>query len=531
MCCGIRGCVPPGHASSDRLDWSHKYLARIGPARIVGHLLGRWRSEACRSRGRATSANRFGVPHRIAPALAIALPLTELAIALALFPVSLVWFGAVGALILLLIFVLAIGVNLALGRKPDCHCFGQLNSAPAGWSTLMRNVVLACAAAFLVWQGKSNPGPSLVSWIGDSTASERVALLGGFLGLTLLAAQAALLIQILKQQGRILLHLDALDTKSAGSGTAVQSAPAAGLPVGSPAPDFRLNGLDREPLTLEGLLVSAKPVLLLFTNPSCGPCQALLPEIGRWQREHSAKLTIALVSEGTAADNHAKIVEQGLSRVLLQRKREVAEIYQAWGTPSAVVIRADGAIGSPLAQGADAIRAVVAQSVDAIPMMQMAAASNGPDGNRHPAGAAPAAKLGDPVPRLQLADLNGKTVGLSGFQGRSILLLFWNPRCGFCQRMLSNLQEWDANPPPGAPTLIIVSTGTVQDARAMDLRAPILLDPTGQVGSVFGANGTPMGILIDAKGQIASEVAASAQSVFELAGNHHELVRTDLASL
>lgn len=448
----------------------------------------------------------FGVPHRLAAALAIALPLTELAVAAALVPVSLAWFGAVGALTLLLVFVVAIGINLALGRKPDCHCFGQLHLAPVGWSTLARNVVLASAAGLLVWQGRIDPGPSLVNWVADLTPSEHVALLGGFLGLALLAGQAALLVQILKQQGRILLRLDALDARPASSGTAVQpQAPVAGLPVGSPAPSFRLGGLDGKTVTLEGLLTAARPLLLLFTNPNCGPCQALLPEVGLWHRDHSAKLTVMLVSEGTAADNRVKIAEQGLSRVLLQQKREVAEIYQAWGTPSAVVIRPDGVIASPLAQGADAIRALVAQSVVRTPAL------------------VPAAKLGDPAPQLELADLNGKTIGLSAFRGRDILLLFWNPRCGFCQRMLSDLQEWDADPPLGAPTLVVVSTGTPEEGRAMGLRAPILLDLTGQAGASFGANGTPMGILIDAKGRIASEVAAGAQAVFKLAGKLHEL--------
>jgi thiol-disulfide isomerase/thioredoxin len=461
----------------------------------------------------------FGVPHRIAPLLAIALPLTELTIAFALIPVSLAWFGAVGALSLLLLFVVAIGINLALGRKPDCHCFGQLRSAPAGWSTLARNAVLASAAGLLVWQGRIYDAPSLVSWFGDLTTAERVVLLGGLLGLAALAGEAALLVQILKQQGRILLRLDAWDASRAGNGIAVQSqAPIVGLPIGSPAPAFRLNGLDGKFLTLQDLLASAKPVLLLFTNPNCGPCQALLPAIGLWQQEHSAKLTIALISEGTAADNRAKIAEPGLSRVLLQQRREVAEIYQAWGTPSAVVIRPDGAIGSSLAQGADAIRAVVAQSMSETPMLRLAAVANGPDGNSARAPLVPAAKLGYPAPELKFADLNGKTVVLSAFRGRKILLLFWNPRCGFCQRMLSDLQSWDADPPIGAPTLVVVSAGTVEDGRAMGLRSAILLDPTGQAGGPLGANGTPMGIVIDARGQIASEVAAGAEAVFELAG-------------
>jgi thiol-disulfide isomerase/thioredoxin len=111
----------------------------------------------------------------------------------------------------------------------------------------------------------------------------------------------------------------------------------------------------------------------------------------------------------------------------------------------------------------------------------------------------------------------------TAFRGREILVLFWNPRCGFCQRMLSDLQEWDADPPRGAPTLVVVLTGTPEEGRAMGLRSLVLLDPTGQAGASFGANGTPMGVLIDAKGRIASEVAAGAQAVFKLAGERHEL--------
>jgi hypothetical protein len=53
-----------------------------------------------------------------------------------------------------------------------------------------------------------------------------------------------------------------------------------------------------------------------------------------------------------------------MTHVLLQQDREVAELYQVYGTPGAVLVRPDGIIGSPLAQGADAIRALVAQTVN-----------------------------------------------------------------------------------------------------------------------------------------------------------------------
>src|SRR5215218_3966075 len=88
----------------------------------------------------------FGVPVSLAAPLSILLPLSELAVAVALVLTPLAWWGAVGALGLLLLFIAGISFNLARGRNPHCHCFGQLHSAPAGWKTLARNGVLAAVA-------------------------------------------------------------------------------------------------------------------------------------------------------------------------------------------------------------------------------------------------------------------------------------------------------------------------------------------------------------------------------------------------
>jgi peroxiredoxin len=136
-----------------------------------------------------------------------------------------------------------------------------------------------------------------------------------------------------------------------------------GLPIGAAAPAFRLAGLYGETLILDALRTPGKPVLLLFADPDCGPCNALLPEVGRWQREHAAQLTLALMSRGTAEANRAKVTAHGVTNVLLQDDQEVAAAYQAAGTPMAVLVRPDGTIGSPLAHGAEAIVALVAQTL------------------------------------------------------------------------------------------------------------------------------------------------------------------------
>jgi hypothetical protein len=57
------------------------------------------------------------------------------------------------------------------------------------------------------------------------------------------------------------------------NGTPVDQAE--GLPVGSAALEFSLSGVHGETITLEALRSSGKPVMLLFTDPGCSPCNAM----------------------------------------------------------------------------------------------------------------------------------------------------------------------------------------------------------------------------------------------------------------
>jgi peroxiredoxin len=422
----------------------------------------------------------FGVPGRLARSLAILLPLAELAVAGALLPVAAAWDGAIGALGLLLLFLVGIGVSLARGRRPACHCFGQLSSAPVGWSTLVRNGVLAALAGFVVWRGRRTPGPSAVSWLGHLTTMHLMVALGGAVMLGALGLVGWALFNLLRLNGRLLLRVEALEARldAGGVAPALGKVPAAlepGLPVGVPAPAFSLAGLNGETRTLDALRAPGKPVLLVFSDPGCGPCAALMPDIGRWQREHAAALTVAIVSRGASEANRAKSTEHGITSILLQQDREVAQEYQTNGTPSAVLVQPNGTIGSPLALGPDAIRALVARTVrQPIPLPIASAPAGGGSQNGHaaPLPALPAPKIGDPAPALAQPDLSGKTINLSDFRGRNTLVLFWNPGCGFCQQMLADLKAWENARPKDGPGLLVVSTGTVEENRLWGCARP-----------------------------------------------------------
>jgi peroxiredoxin len=134
-----------------------------------------------------------------------------------------------------------------------------------------------------------------------------------------------------------------------------------GHPIGTAAPDFALENLYGTNVTLQSLLATAKPLLFFFSDPNCGPCRTLLPELASWESTHRDAFTLVVFSRGAALENRARFDGHGLTHVLLQREREVAQAYAAWGTPSAVVARPDGMIGSRLAKGAGDIRKLVAE--------------------------------------------------------------------------------------------------------------------------------------------------------------------------
>src|SRR5262249_41429937 len=104
------------------------------------------------------------------------------------------------------------------------------------------------------------------------------------------------------------------------------------------------------------------------------------------------------------------------------------------------------------------------------------------------------------------------------YRGRDTLVVFWRPNCPHCQRLAEDLRRWEAEPPRGAPRLLLVSSGSVEENRAVGFKSSGVLDEGFQIGKAFRARGTPSAVLVDAHGRIASTVAVSARDVLALAG-------------
>ena len=395
-----------------------------------------------------------------------------------------------------------IAVNLALGRRPDCHCFGQLHSEPAGWGMVGRNLALVAVAALVLLRGPAGVGPSAVAWLGRLTPAELALTLTGGAALLLLAGILWTLLQLVRQQGRLMASIEELQSQVRSGKLDVadiagkEEVAALGLEVGTPAPTFTVHDTHGNAVTLDGLRAAGRPVLLTFIQPGCSACKTLAPDLGRWQRELATDLTVAVISRGSAK---AHRYSEGVFDLLLADGPDVANGYGLRLTPSAVLVRPNGTIGTRLTEGQEAITTLVEQITSVSQRVVLTP--------------------GQEAPSLALPDLDGDVLDLDAFRGRPLLVLFWNPGCGFCAAMLDDLRAWDADPPPGSPRLLVVSQGTREANRTLGLRSPVVVEE-GALRShmAYGVRATPSAILLDADGRVATGVARGVRAVTGLMG-------------
>src|SRR5260221_3176854 len=147
-------------------------------------------------KGSQEAMRDFSLLRSLAAPLGILLPFADLAVTVALIIPASAWWGALGALVLLLLFVAGIAYNLTIGRKPDCHCFGVFYSSAIGKNTLIRNLVLVAVALLVVAFGPFTTEISMLAWIGTLTLAEGIGLIFGILVAIVLAAETWFLLEI-----------------------------------------------------------------------------------------------------------------------------------------------------------------------------------------------------------------------------------------------------------------------------------------------------------------------------------------------
>ncbi len=223
----------------------------------------------------------FGLPGSAARLAAAGLPVLELAVAAGLLIDATARYAAAVGFVLLLAFIVGIVRVTSQGRAPDCHCFGQLHSEPAGPSAIVRNALLAALAGTVVVAGG---GPAIPGGLAH--------LSGAQVALAIVVAVAivlALVVATLWGERRRLR--DELEG-------ALAAGERPGLPRGALAPDFELVPVRGTAASLSDLMRMERAAVLVFVSTSCPACVQLLPVIARWQRSLAGTVTLATVFSG-----------------------------------------------------------------------------------------------------------------------------------------------------------------------------------------------------------------------------------------
>ena len=459
--------------------------------------------------GAEKAVTDFGVPAEFAKPAAYLLSTAEVLLALLLLFTTTSWLGALGALILLLIFIAGMIYQLASGKEADCHCFGQLHSERVSSKSLIRNVIFSALALFLVGQGSGRQGLSFTDDRMDFMQFAFGLIISGLLGAVIFYLK-----RISAQQTQILRRIEILDVISREGGAVERQEagdPNEGLPIGSPFPDFELPDLSGRVVSFEHLLAERKPTLFLFVAPTCSPCKALVPEIAEWESKLADKVNIVLISRGKADENREKFSISEKSRVLLQKDREVANLVHAKWTPTALFVDAAGNIASHIAAGDSAIRELVEKVSDADVSNEFVYFTNSNGNGRAP-------KIGEAVPDFTLDDREGQKVASSDLKGSPTLAAFWSTTCPHCINMMEDIREWEQSRSAADPKLIVFSDGDVEELKKIELTSPIVLDKDYKTATKLGMLGTPSAVLIDEHGRIVSETAIGAQNIWALIG-------------
>lgn len=254
----------------------------------------------------------FGVPRVVAAPAGWALVVAEIGTGLMLLVGPFARGGALAALVMVAGFSTVVVANLARGRRPDCHCFGRLSSAPIGWTTVARNGCLAAVAVFVVSGGQFGWPLSVLALV----------MVGLWLGPGLRRRWTTR--------------------------------------VGAHAPGFALPDRNRHTWTLDTLLASRRPLVVVFSQAGCGACEALLPEVANWQRDIDGRVTVVVVNSGSMGD---AVDPYGLRTVLVDERRAVLASYGITATPSAVLIDSDRTLVAAPARGARAIATLVGEAL------------------------------------------------------------------------------------------------------------------------------------------------------------------------
>ena len=132
--------------------------------------------------------------------------------------------------------------------------------------------------------------------------------------------------------------------------------------------------------------------------------------------------------------------------------------------------------------------------------------------------------LDTPIPRIEMASLEGKTISSRHYRDQAYLLVFADPDCSICDEIYPQLKEASDVLP-----LLIVSSGSRQEMvnklHEYRLDYPVAYDSLHVLGQALNVRGVPTAMYINSQGHIV-EAATGDLSTKKLIRSAIEMVTT-----
>ena len=429
-----------------------------------------------------------GVPDMVARPLVWLLPSVELVVGLLVCVPATARLASAAAVVLLAGYTVVVWRLVRRGGAVACHCFGALSREPVSYRTLVRNLVLL-ALALLGAVGQVDGYWTSWQWVREAPPATDVALVVSTAALGTTAWLAALALKLMRRNGELL--------QAAGDSGILSAAarPPSGPGGNTVALEFDLPDAGGESWTLDRLVKPGRHLALVSVDPNCGPCRALLPELATWLgRNDGSPLDVVLLS-GDAAATVGECSSNGVHVPVLAADRQTLAAYGLSATPAVVVVGPDRRFKAGPAGG----RTAVLELLDRLVAMRGV-----PHGQ---------AGLPDKLPALPVTDAGGRQVLLPAQLRRRTLVVFWRSTCGFCQRMVGDVEAWSALPRDESGIDVLVVAADDDTVRQFSLQVRVLLDRKTSVARALGVMGTPSAVLVNADGRLVSKVASGQGNV------------------
>lgn len=228
-----------------------------------------------------------------------------------------------------------------------------------------------------------------------------------------------------------IVKTDDEDTGSADENTGNQAV----ITDGPPAPDFTLTDVNGNSVSLSSF--KGKTVLLDFWGTWCGPCVQFIPKLKAIYDEYGGNdfEIVSVANETGSAKWEKMIADKGMNWTnLIDDNEKVVTLYKIQSYPTLMIVDKNGKIVSEKTYESEIIDYLKNNKGAGKKATTKTNTDN--SGGRVSKGIA----KGSAAPDFTLNDVNGNSVSLSAFKGKTVLLDFWGTWCGPCVEFIPTLK-------------------------------------------------------------------------------------------